>query len=229
MPASGDRGARIPLELETRLLDDVGRWSETRPFVVGIGGPSGVGKSTLAHGIRALLEGADHRVLIIGVDDFFVDPLERDRLGEWGPEHVRFTELRRVLDHIVAGNTNSIETMQYRRVPVKALYPLTIALEDIGVVLLEGLYAISSEPRLGSLLEVVDLPIFVEAREADRKRWRFQQEEAKPVGKSAALMEKHWLEGIVPDTRDHVMPSRTNAHMLVCVDAQHHLHVETSR
>ncbi len=216
---------QIPPELENQLLDAVRGWSGSRPFVIGIGGPSGVGKSTLAHGIRGLLEHADHRVLIIGVDGFFKDPRDRDRLGEWGPDHVRFSELRRVLNHIVAGDRSPLETMQYRRLPEKALYPWTIVLDDISVVVLEGLYAVSSDPGLGSLLDVVDLPVFIEAADEDRRRWRFEQEAAKPVSKSAAHMEKHWAEGIIPDTRDNVIPSRVNAAILLHADSEHQFQI----
>ncbi len=219
---------QIPPRIETRLLNAVRRWPGNRPFVIGIGGPSGVGKSTLAHGIRWLLERADHRVLIIGVDDFFKDPRDREKLGEWGPDHLRLCELRRVLDHIVAGDRGPLETMQYRRLPEKALYPWTITLDDIGVVVLEGLYAVSSDPGLGSLLDVVDLPVFIDAADEDRKRWRFEQEVAKPVSKSAAHMEKHWAEGIIPDTRDNVMPSRVNAAILLRADSEHQFQIAPS-
>lgn len=221
-----DSSPRILPQLENQLLDAVRSWSGSRPFVIGIGGPSGVGKSTLAHGVRESLGHAGHRVLIIGVDDFFKDPREREKLDEWGPDHVRFGELRRVLDHIVASDQGPLETMQYRRVPEKALYPWTIVLENISVVVLEGLYAISSDPGLGSLLDVVDLPVFIDAADEDRKRWRFEQEAAKPISKDAQHMERHWSEGIIPDTRNNVMPSKVNAAILLCVDSKHRFQIE---
>ena len=60
----------------------------------------------------------------------------------------------------------------------------------------------------------------------DRKRWRFEQEAAKPISKDAQRMEKHWSEGIIPDTRDNVMPSRANATILLRVDSEHRFQIE---
>lgn len=215
----------VPPELAQRLLDEARAWSRARPLVVGIAGPSGVGKSTLTRAVRELLAAADLGVRTISVDDFFKHPRERALFGEWSPDHVRFEELRRVLGCIAAGES-AVETEQYRRLPEKSLYPWTIDLAGVCVVVLEGLYAVSDELRLGGLLEFVDLPVFIDGDEKDRKRWRFEQEAAKPISKDAAAMEKHWQEGIVPDTRDNVLPSRANARILLRVDSDHRLRVE---
>ena len=213
----------IPPLLWETVAERIRAHAPARPFVIGLAGRSGAGKSTLAHSIATQLRSRQgYEALVLGVDDFFKHPDERRLLGEWGPEHVRIEEARRVLTEITARNP-AIETLKYSRQPAKDLYPWKIDASGVDIVLFEGLYAISSEKRLGAFVDFVNLAVFLRVTEVDSKRWRFQQEEEKPVSKSPAEMEKHWTEGIVPDTVDNVLPSGVNADIVIEVDAERHL------
>ena len=218
----------VPAQLWKHVENAVTRHSRGTPFVIGIGGRSGVGKSTFAAALQDRLNTARFNALLIGADDFFKAPEERRHLGEWGPHHLRLDEARRVLTAIKSGET-SVRTQRYRRKPTKDLYDWQLSLDGIHVVIFEGLYAVSSDPALGSFLEFVDLPLFMKAREEDCKRWRFQQESEKPVSKSSDDMERHWAEGILPDTESNVNPSEANAEILIQVDSGRQLTIERLR
>ena len=215
----------VPEQLWRHVEDVLSRHSGDIPFVIGIGGRSGAGKSTFATALHDRLNTADFNALIVGADDFFKAPEERRHLEEWGPDHLRLTEARRVLAAIKSGE-RSISTQQYRRIPTKNLYDWQLSLDGIQVVIFEGLYAVSSDQALGSFVEFVDLALFMKAREEDCKRWRFQQESEKPVRKSQLDMQKHWAEGILPDTESNVNPSETNAEILIRVDSERRLTIE---
>lgn len=219
-----DELRHIPPLLWKTVSERIETHASAKPFVIALAGRSGAGKSTLAKSLARELRSNGYEVLLFGVDDFFKHPDERRLLGEWSYEHVRFEEARRVFAEIVDRNP-AIETLKYSRLPEKDLYPWKIDASGMDVVLFEGLYAISSEKRLGAFVNFADLAVFLRATDVDSKRWRFQQEEEKPVSKSRAEMEKHWTEGIEPDTAENVLPSEANAEIVIEVDAERQLTV----
>ena len=221
---SEDELRHIPPLLWETVSERIQTHAAAKPFVIGLAGRSGAGKTTLAKSLARELRSNGHEALLLGVDDFFKHPDERRLLGEWSPEHVRIDEARRVLAEIV-DRSPAIETLKYSRLPAKDLYPWTIDASGVSVVLFEGLYAISSEKRLGAFVDFADLAVFLRATDEDSRRWRFQQEEEKPVSKSRAEMEKHWTEGIEPDTAQNVLPSEANAEIVIEVNAERQLTV----
>lgn len=197
-------------------------WPSESPFIVGIGGPSGVGKSTVAKRLARTLESRGRRCLVLGLDDFFKTPEAREKLGEWSPEHVRLAEARRVLKALKGGET-VIETLRYRRVPRKRLEPWRLSARGIDVVLFEGLYALSRSQNLGRLGELMDLGIYLDADPQDLKRWRFQQELEKPNHRDAEGLERHWREGICPDLHHNIAPTARHADLIFWIDSDHSL------
>jgi uridine kinase len=192
----------------------------TTPFIIGIAGPSGVGKTTIAGAIEENLVGRGRKVFRIGMDDFFVSPEERSKLDEWGPDHVRLSELSTVLESIRMG-TRTFDVNRSVRRPKRAVVRWTIDLAGIDVILLEGIYVLSSDAALGALGRFVDLGIYLRGTIQDIKRWRFRQEAEKPDARSADAMEKHWREGIAPDIARHVASSEATADWIFTLETDH--------
>jgi HAD superfamily hydrolase (TIGR01509 family) len=218
------RPGTAPGEIREHALEEIcgliahmcGIRDDRRPFIVGIGGPAGVGKSTMAARLERSLIARGKTVLVLGLDSFFKSPQEREGLGEWGPDHVRLDEVRRVLDSIRRGR-KVIRTRRYVRSPRRRMISWTIEPAGADVIVLEGLYAIGSSRPVGNLSEFVDLAIYVGASLESIKLWRFQQEEQKPEGRDRRAMKDHWEKGILPDVVNHVQPTEVNADIVVRV------------
>ncbi len=200
---------------------------EGRRFVLALAGPSGVGKSTLARALATHLRAAGRRVEILAMDDFFAAPEVRKTLGEWGPDHVRFGELEAVLQAFRGGQAPPL-VWRYQRAPQPHLAPWTPPFAEVDLLVFEGLYTLSAASVCGALLHQVDLGVFLDAALEHIKCWRFDQEAAKPRGRDKAAMDRHWHEGILPDTRDRVLPSRANAAMVLEKDEAHRWRLVTS-
>lgn len=206
--------------LETIIAEIFHGSEAAHPFIIGIGGGAGVGKTTFSVLLKNVLEKKGKKVLIIPLDDFFRSPEERERLGtEWGENHIKLGEARRVLESIRNGDAG-ITKPKYNRA-TKIIEKETVRLDGIDIVIFEGIYAISGEKRLGNFLEFLDLPVFMSAELPDMKRWRFSQEAEKPHPRSKAGMERHWNLGVLPDFEKNILPSKKNARFVISVDSKH--------
>lgn len=183
--------------------------------VLGVAGPSGVGKSTLARRLADDLSDMGQPAMTLGMDDFFHGPEVRDQLGGWGPEHVRFDELAQVLSSL-RGGARVVNAWRYERSPCRRVTKWRLeAPPGTRVIVFEGLYALSRDPVCGNLGRFVDVGIFVEADLGLVRQWRFQQERAKPSGRSDPAMQRHWERDILPDTHQRVYPCRARADLVV--------------
>ena len=192
--------------------------------IIGIAGPSGVGKTTLSIRLSEFFVARGRHPFLIGLDDFLRSPKERSILDEWGPGHVRLDELGHILRSIRAGK-KVFQTLRFVRKPTKNMIAWKIDINEIDLVIFEGLYAISDEERLGSFFRYVDVAIYLKAAIDDMKRWRFEQEMKKPQPRTEKQMRKHWDEGILPDIRQNIKPSEANADLVFLIDKNHRFEV----
>ena len=197
-------------------------------MIIGIAGPSGAGKTTLSARLSEFFVARGRHPFLIGLDDFFRSPKERSELDEWGPGHVRLDELASILRSIRAGK-KVFQTLRFVRKPKKDMVAWKIDLNDIDLVIFEGLYAISNEERLGGFFRYIDVAIYLKAAIDNMKRWRFEQERKKPLSRTEKQMQKHWNEGILPDIRQNIQPSEANADLVFLIDKHHRFEVLKKR
>lgn len=198
--------------------------AKRRPYIIGIGGGAGAGKTTFADLLKTALEREGKKVFVIHLDDFFKSPEERQRIGtEWDENHINLAEARRVLEGIKRKDAK-ITKPKYNR-ETRKIEQEIVDISGIDVAIFEGIYAISSEARLGNFLELVNLPVFMSADLSDIKKWRFLQEEKKPHPRSIEQMERHWNSGILGDLNRNILPAKRNARFIIFVDAAHNFKV----
>jgi len=188
------------------------------PYCIGIGGYSGVGKSTLAGRLQTALTAVGMRVLVIGFDDFMKDKEQRAALGtQLDPRHFRTDEARFFLKQAKLG-VPEIARIKYVRFPEPGLVQEITDMRGVDAIIFEGMYAISEDPRVGATGELVDLPIYLEADLTDVKAWCFSQEQTRARPRSEQEMNLYWDQGLLPNIKEYIAPSASNARVALFVD-----------
>lgn len=202
--------------------------SVKRPYVIGMGGYAGVGKTSFfAPIVKYLLAKQGFKVKIIGMDTFIKSPQKRKEIGtEWGPEHVRLDDLSRFLQKAHQGE-KEIGILKYVREQQNTLDEDIVSLEGVDILIVEGLYVVNAEERMDNIGGWVDRKIFFDASVEYVKQNRFQQEDEKVNGRDQAQMQKHWDQGIMPDIKNNIAPSRKNADIIIEVKGRQELKLKT--
>ncbi len=145
------------------VIERIARAAATERPVIGITGPVGAGKSTLAQIIAGLLEG-----IVLSTDDYLPDyhtlnESERDR-----PEHADLAGLRGDLQSLRAGRSAQVPVwcfQSHRRVGTRLVDPR-------DSIICEGIHTLHE-----TLRATFDVKVFVEAPTNDRwQRWKQLEE-----------------------------------------------------
>jgi uridine kinase len=189
-------------------------------YVIGLGGPNGVGKTTFAKEfLDPSLKDLGRKSLLIHMDYFKKSKAERALLGiEWGPEHVRIDEIRKMFEALKAGDKQFI-TMRYNEAAGQ-MEKWVINFEDYDTFVFEGIWSISNKENVGNFLKYIDLPIYINADIENIEKWRAQQEYEKLKPRTAEDFRRHWNEGIMPDTSSNVLTSKANARFILHFDQE---------
>lgn len=222
----------------SELVDAVVPYLRGRgPHLVGIGGAVAVGKTTVAGELGLELDQRGRRPHIVATDAFLYPNAvlaERGILFRKGfPESYDMEALSGFRARVAAG-ARHIELPVYSHAAYDIVPGKADVVEEPDLVILEGVVALQSPAA-----EALDAGIFVDAAEDDVKAWfvsRFLRltDEAQRDARSfyarfvgmaddevRALAVGTWDAINGPNLRDHILPSRDRAHVVVEKNGDH--------
>jgi type I pantothenate kinase len=207
-----------------------------RPFLVGIAGPVAVGKSVLARELQAALAHDGHRVEVVSTDGFLLPNAVLGAAGLEGrkgfPETYDTDRMASFLTALRAGRSE-IHVPVYSHEHYDVVSGETLIIRDPDVVVIEGVNALQPP-----LVDELDLAVYVDADEPDVLAWYVERFEllragdldahpfyrrfaAVGAGDLRELAELVWAEVNGPNLREHILPSRAAADVVVRKGADH--------
>ena len=161
-------------------------------YIVGIGGCSASGKSTLSDRLEERLDG--YRVKVFHMDKYFREPSER-------PEIVG------ILDGRIYRDDNHPNTMDLDR--LHADVAAVREAEDVDVVLIEGMFILWDQ----AMAPLLDLKVFVDCDQDERLRRRISRN--LNYGYDLDDIMDRYVQAVQPRQRQYVESSKWNADIIV--------------
>ncbi|MEV4418887.1 type I pantothenate kinase [Patulibacter sp. NPDC049589] len=227
-------------------LDDalVRGGASARGWVVAVAGGVAAGKSTVARALVAELRARGiGPVEHVSTDGYLHSNAELERRGltarKGFPESYDVPALRALLQAVRAGDGTLEVPVYSHRLQDREPEPRTI--DRPAVLVLEGLRALAGPGPDGDpgVRDLVDLGVYVDATEDAARAWYLDRFHAwrvaaaddpgallhqiadMPDADADALALRVWAETNAPNVRDHVLPTRAHADVILEKDADH--------
>ncbi len=182
----------------------------SKPFLIGITGGSGSGKTTF---IRQLREGLDAaKVSYLSMDDYYV-PLEQQKIDERGvhnfdrPKAISRNDFVADLKRLIRGQTVYRQEYMFNNELVE---PRTLTFQPAPVIIVEGLFVFHYK----ELRKMLDLKIFLHAKDnlkVVRRIKRDRVERNYPLEDVLYRYEHH----VLPAYEKYVEPYKEKADLIV--------------
>lgn len=179
------------------------------PFVVGIAGATGSGKTTVARRLAEALPGA---VALLQHDAYYRDrpDLPYERRCELNFDHPDALETALLVRHI--------ELLKRRELVGAPIYDFTehrrreetLRIEPAPVVIVEGILVLADE----GLRRLLDLRVFVDT-DSDIRVFRRIRRDLEQRGRTFASIRKQYYETVRPMTLQFVEPSKRHADVII--------------
>ncbi|MCI8542348.1 uridine kinase family protein [Acetatifactor aquisgranensis] len=162
-----------------------------RAYVVGIGGDSASGKSTLTSRLEERL--SDYKVKVFRMDKYFREASERP-------------DVAGILNGKIYRDDNHPNTLDLERLHADVLAARE---EDWDIILIEGMFILWDE----AMAPVLDLKVFVDCDPDERLRRRVTRNLA--FGQDLEEIMERYVQAVVPRQREYVEPSKWKADIIV--------------
>jgi uridine kinase len=195
------------------------RFAATSGNVLGLTGPPGAGKSTLAHAIDAKVAGT---TLILSLDDLYLSKVERARRGlAWrGPPGSHDLPLLiDVLDRLRSGALPVTVPRFDSRIDDRGPDETVTSRPDLVIV--EGWFLGYPDEGYGEVTRRLGLLVFLDVPTAVAKQRRFERERQlrdAGGGFSEDQMERFWDEVLGPGIEKWTGPAKLAADLVISPD-----------
>ena len=162
-----------------------------RAYVVGIGGDSASGKSTLTSRLEERL--SDYKVKVFRMDKYFREASERP-------------DVAGILNGKIYRDDNHPNTLDLERLHADVLAARE---DDWDIILIEGMFILWDE----AMAPVLDLKVFVDCDPDERLRRRVIRNLA--FGQDLEEIMERYVQAVVPRQREYVEPSKWKADIIV--------------
>jgi uridine kinase len=184
--------------------------TQNKPFVIGVAGGSGSGKSTVTREVLASV--GPEMVAIVMQDDYYLDqthlsPEER-RLTNY--DHPKAFDWPLMVQHVRTLRSGQPIEMPVYDFAADNRSSQTITVKPAPVIVIEGLFALFD----ADLRKMMSLKIFVDTAPDVRFIRRLQRDMAER-GRSADSVIQQYLETVRPMHKQFIEPTRRNADVIL--------------
>jgi uridine kinase len=180
------------------------------PFVIGVAGGSGSGKSTVTQQVLASF--GSEMVSVVMQDDYYLDqshltPEIRRKTNYDHPDAFDWPLLRQQVHALRSGETIAMPEYDFT---IDNRSTRTIPVKPAPVIVIEGLFALYDE----DLRQMMSLKIFVDTASDVRFIRRLQRDIAER-GRSVDSVVNQYLETVRPMYKQFIEPTRRNADVIL--------------
>ncbi len=184
--------------------------SKTKPFVMGISGGSGSGKSTIIQGL------VDHlgmeKVAVLHHDTYYfhrpdLTYEERTKINYDHPDSLETSLLVEHMDQLISGNSANIPQYDYAQHLRESEY---IQVDTRPILILDGILVLNDEV----LRERMDLKVYVDVPD-DLRLIRRMNRDLQERGRSVESVIDQYLTSVRPMHEKFVEPSKKYADILI--------------